>query len=125
MKILEFAFVGYTVTNLKRARDFYEGIMGFKPATSWGNDESGWQEYEVGPHTLAVVTENEAWKPSKNGTAVALEVDDFDASVAHLKANGVEFIFEPSESSVCRSVIIADPDGNRINIHKRHEKGEC
>ena len=124
MKILEFAFVAYNVIDLKRARAFYEGILGFKPATSWGNEESGWQEYEVGPHTLAVVTANDAWKPSKNGPAVALEVDDFDASIAHLKANGVEFVFEPHESSVCRSAIIADPDGNRINIHKRHEKDE-
>ena len=121
MKILEFSFIAYNVSDLKRARAFYEGILGFKPATSWGNEDSGWQEYEVGPHTLAVVTANDNWKPSKNGTSVALEVDDFDAAIAHLKENGVKFVFEPYESPVCRCAIIADPDGNRIGIHKRKE----
>ena len=122
MRIVEFAFRAYTVTDLKRARAFYEGILGFEPASTWGDDENGWWEYEIGPHTLAIVTQSGDWKPSKYGGSVALEVDDFDASVAHLKANGVEFVHEPSSGPVCRTTIIADPDGNRIGIHKRHEK---
>ena len=124
MRILEFAFIAYTVTDLKKARAFYEEILGFQPASTWGDEKKGWWEYEVGPHTLAIVTENDDWKPSNQGASVALEVDDFDAAVAHLKANNVEFVFEPYASRVCRGAIIADPDGNRIGIHKRNKKDE-
>jgi len=34
MKVLEIAFVGYPVTDLKRARQFYEGTLGLKMTRS-------------------------------------------------------------------------------------------
>ena len=123
MKVIEFAFVGYPVTDLKRSRAFYEGILGFKPASKWGDDKKGWQEYEVGPHTLAITNmAGDAWRPSDQGAGVGLEVDDFDASIAHLKKHDVKFEWEPETTPVCKMALICDPDGNKICIHKRHPK---
>src|SRR5580692_13183262 len=54
MKVIEFAFVYYPVSDIPKAREFYEKAIGLKPASVWGDDTQGWFEYEVGPHTLAI-----------------------------------------------------------------------
>jgi catechol 2,3-dioxygenase-like lactoylglutathione lyase family enzyme len=119
MKVLEFAFIGYPVTNLQLARAFYEEVLGLKPATVWGDEKEGWVEYEIGPHTLAVTNTSEAdWKPD-HGAGLALEVEDFDEAVAELKARGVPFKVDLISSPECRMAVISDPDGNWIGIHKR------
>lgn len=120
MKVLEFAFVGYAVTDLQRARDFYENTLGFAPASTWIDGDTGWIEYEFGPHTLAINNGDlEKWKPSQDGAGVALEVEDLDATIAELKSKGVTFVMEKTESPVCFMALIADPDGNRVCLHKR------
>ena len=119
LKVLEFAFVGYVVSDVARAREFYEGVLNLKPATVFDHDGQLWVEYEVGPHVLAISKMSDAWKPSPDGGGVALEVEDFDASIAWLREKGVRFYLEPFKSPVCRIAVIADPDGNSIAIHKR------
>jgi predicted enzyme related to lactoylglutathione lyase len=120
LRVIEFAFVGYSVTDVPRSRDFYENLLNLPPATVFDHDGKFWIEYEVGPHVLAISNMSEEWKPSPNGGGVALEVDDFDAAIAALKEKGVKFYAEPFASPVCRMALIADPDGNSICIHKRN-----
>lgn len=118
MRVLEFAFVGYPVTDVPRARAFYEGVLGLTPASKFGDDEKVWLEYEIGPHTLAISNLPDNWKPSPDGAGVALEVEDFEEAIADLKAAGVA-IDGPHESPVCWIALISDPDGNGLVIHKR------
>jgi catechol 2,3-dioxygenase-like lactoylglutathione lyase family enzyme len=122
MQILEFAFVCYSVTDLPRARNFYEKILGFQPAKTWVDGAKGWIEYELGPHTLAItnMADGDDWKPGPGGGAVALEVADFDQAIAELKAAEVKFAIEPTHTPVCRMAIICDPDGGKICIHQRN-----
>jgi predicted enzyme related to lactoylglutathione lyase len=47
-------------------------------------------------------------------------MEDFETAVTELKANGVSFDLEPFDSPVCRMAVIADPDGNKVIVHKRH-----
>ncbi|MBC8125963.1 MAG: VOC family protein [Gloeobacteraceae cyanobacterium ES-bin-144] len=117
MKILEFAFIGYPVTDIARARAFYEGVLGLTCTTI--HQHSSAVEYEVGPHTLLIGSGPEM-KPSSDGPAVALEVENFDEAIAHLKQHEVAFLGEPFESPICRGAFILDPDGNKIGIHKRN-----
>ncbi len=120
MKVIEIAFVGYPVTDLKRARAFYEGVLGLEISHTFGNiEEQAWIEYDIGPGTLAIANGAPDWKPSPQGAAAALEVEDFDTAMADLKVAGVQFIQEPFDTPVCRMAIIADPDGNSITVHKR------
>ena len=123
MKILELAFTGYPVTDMERARKFYEGILKLEPTRTFGNPEAQWVEYDLGASTFAVSNmSKEEWKPSSDGPAVAFEVDDFDSALTELRAGDVKFVLEPFESPVCRMAIVSDPDGNSICIHKRHAK---
>jgi len=120
-KVLEFAFVGYPVTDVSRARAFYEGVLNFTPAMTFDHEGKAWIEYEVGPHVLAISNmAGDQWKPSSDGPSVALEVEDFESALAHLRQHGVKILLEPFDSPVCRTCIIADPDGNALAIHKRH-----
>ena len=80
MKATNIAFTGIPVTDIKRARAFYEGPLGLKPAGEFA--EGVWIEYEIGGATLAIGSVGDQWKPSPDGTSVAIEVDDFDAAIA-------------------------------------------
>ena len=121
MKILELAFTGYPVTDMKRARAFYEGVLKLEPTRTFENPNGEWIEYDVGPSTVALSNmSREEWKPSSDGPSVAFEVDDFDSAVGDLRAGDTKFVVEPFENPACRMAIIADPDGNSICLHKRH-----
>lgn len=122
MKITELAFVGYPSTDMKRSKAFYEGVLGLKKSRGFGQHQGDdqWVEYDIGAGTLAVIAGGGAeWPPSPVGTAVALEVDDFKKSVDELRAAKVPFVFEPQESPICWMVVVRDPDGNRVVLHKR------
>jgi len=125
MKVLEIAFTGYCVTNMKRAREFYEGVLGLEQCRMFGSTGGSfeWVEYDIGAGTLALILgDGKDWQPSPLGTASALEVDDFEAFVKKIKSSGVTVIFDAMESPVCHVITVADPDGNRIMIHKRKQK---
>ena len=117
--VTEFAFSAYSVTDIARARAFYEGALNLTPASVYGDSSRAWIEYEVGPHTLGITNMNPQWKPSANGGSVALEVANFDEAITSLKEKGVSFHLEPMETPVCHMAFISDPDGNSICIHKR------
>jgi catechol 2,3-dioxygenase-like lactoylglutathione lyase family enzyme len=58
------------VTDLARARKFYEGMLGLKPTCHvQGRPSSGyvtWVEYDLGGGTLGIGTYPQ-WKPSRDG----------------------------------------------------------
>ena len=116
LKVLEVAFSCYAVTNLPRARAFYEGVLGLTPTAVTSPQ---WMEYEIGHHTLAIGSAP-GWSPHPDGCTVGLEVADFDAAIVHLKAHGVVFRLEPMTTPVCRMAMVFDPDGNSVCIHKRN-----
>ena len=120
LKVIELAFCCYAVTEMARARRFYEEVLGLKPAKVIDiPPDSHWVEYDIGPGTLAIGS-GPGWKPSPDGCSVALEVEDFDGAIAHLRENNVKFRTEPFPTPVCRMAMIFDPDGNTICIHKRN-----
>lgn len=119
MKITEIAFVGYPVTDLARARAFYEGTLGLRPSRQFGDDAKGWVEYDIGANTLSIGNGAPDWKASAGGGSVGLEVEDFAEALARLQAHGRAPFFGPVETPVCRMAAVSDPDGNTIVIHKR------
>jgi predicted enzyme related to lactoylglutathione lyase len=121
IRVTEIAFSCYPVTDMARARKFYEGVLGLK-ATSAVGEAGGMQftEYDIATGTLALGAGAPDWKPRADGCSVGLEVDDFDVAIAHLRANSVKFKMEPFPTPVCRMAFILDPDGNAICVHKRN-----
>lgn len=112
----DIAFTAYAVTNMAKARKFYEGVLGWKPARVLSKN---FIEYDIGSGTVTVGCAPKQWQPSKKGTSVALEVADFDAAVAHLVKKKIKFAIGPLDFPLCRMAGVRDPDGNLVVLHKR------
>jgi len=119
--ITAIAYTAYPVTDIARARVFYEEVLGLKPTETFGEGAQQWIEYDVGGATIAISNmAADKWKPSPDGPGLAFEVADFEAAMATLKAAGVRFYLEPTESPVGRLAAVSDPDGNSVLIHRRN-----
>lgn len=112
----EIAFTAYAVTNMRRARRFYEGVLGLKPSREFSKN---FVEYDIGRGTIVVACAPDTWKPSSKGTTATLEVTDFDAALDHLKQKRIPAAVGPHEFPTCRMVAVRDPDGNMIALHQR------
>ena len=124
MKIKKIAFVGIPVTDMKRARAFYEDVLGLQPHPEMTGQH--WTEYSIGDGTLAIACVGEQWKPSNEGTSAAFEVENLEEAIARFEERKIAY--DKVDSPVCRMAIIEDPDGNKLIIHKlkpEDEKGVC
>lgn len=115
----DIAFIAYAVSDIKKSRAFYEGVLGLVSNGEYDKAEDAhWIEYSVGPATLGI-GQSEMWKPSADGASAALEVVDFDAALATLQEHQVVIVNGPNDFPNCRMIVIADPDGNKITLHKK------
>ena len=126
MKIKEIGFVAIPITDIPRARKFYEGVLGLQVSDEMMGGK--WIEYVVGEDTLAIANLSDTWTPSDQGTGAAFEVEDFDEAIDRLRDRHVHFAAEPFETPCCHMAVVQDPDGNKLIIHKlkpENEKGIC
>jgi predicted enzyme related to lactoylglutathione lyase len=126
MKITEIAFVGIPVTDISRARKFYEEVLGLTVSDEMMSGK--WIEYAIGENTLAIANVGEQWRPSDQGTGAALEVENFEKAIKQLKDQRIPFAVEPFEMPCCHMAVVQDPDGSKLIIHKlksENEKGVC
>ena len=124
MKINAIGIVAIPVTDIPRARKFYEEVLGLKMSDEMMGGK--WIEYAVGEDTLAIANVSDTWRPSDQGTGAALEVEDFDDAIKRLKDRHVHFAAEAFETPCCHMAVVQDPDGNKLIIHKlkpENEKG--
>ena len=117
IQIKELAFVFHPVTDIARARDFYEKLLGLKTAlqVEFGPDQ-WWIEYDIAGQALAI---SNAMPDSKPSASLTLEVADVDAAYATAKGAGATIAFEMMEFPPCRIFGIKDPDGNQVGLHQR------
>ena len=127
MKIEKIGFVAIPVTDIPRARKFYEEVIGLTVSDEMMGGK--WIEYGVGEDTLAIAkVSDDMWRPSDQGTSAAFEVEDFDEAIQRLKDRHVRFAAEPFETPCCHMAVVQDPDGNKLIIHKlkpENEKEPC
>jgi len=122
VKIIDIAFIAYAVSDIKKARAFYEGVLNLKPNSQYdGSGNPNWIEYDIGSGTLGIGCAPGMWDPSTKGASAALELDDFEQALATVKAKSIPIVMGPHDFPSCRMVVIADPDGNRITLHKRKQ----
>lgn len=126
MKIKAIGFVAVPVTNIGRARSFYEEVLGLRTSDEMMGGK--WIEYAVGEDTLVIANVSDTWTPSDQGTGAAFEVEDFNEAIGRLRDRHVRFAAEPFETPCCHIAVVQDPDGNKLIIHKlkpENEKGIC
>jgi catechol 2,3-dioxygenase-like lactoylglutathione lyase family enzyme len=110
------------VSDTARARDFYEGKLGLTPQ---GGGPDGVQIYPCADGTLLQVYESPEHAGKATATVASWSVEDLDAVVDQLTANGVTFARYDAPVTDDRGVHAygdhrvawcADPDGNVIAI---------
>lgn len=112
----EIAFVVVPVKDLKKSRDFYEHVLGFKVTAQWQDE---WIEFNVGAGTLALTKEDERHKAGRHGATIGIEVSDFDGALASVREAGATIKDGPWDSPACLGCIVADPDGNELILHHK------
>lgn len=115
--ITSMAFTAYPVSNMERARAFYEHVLGLHVSYNY---RDVWVEYDLEGSTFAITTTEMSHTPGAKGAVVAFEVSDMEAFVHKMKERAVPFVAEVFETPVCRMAVVEDPDGNHITIHKRN-----
>jgi len=116
------AFTFYAVTDLARARAFYEDTLGLTVGPIYGGEEKAWVEYDLPGGGCLAISNMTPQKPGPGGGTIAIEVSDREALVARLKEAGVTFASEHIPSPVCDMSIVTDPDGNNLILHQRKNK---
>lgn len=114
-------FVCLPTSDHDRACAFYGELLGLPKVKRWGDRPA--TEFQAGNLTLVVFDQRgfglEDWGRA-NTAPVALAVDDVQAAVDALKAEGVEFVFDWIDSGVCHQAMFRDPDGNPLLLHHRY-----
>jgi len=115
-------FLAIGVTDVERAADFYEKVLGLERGKRWGNMPG--IEFETGNLTIALMQSDAfgiEFKPINH--PLEFHVDDFDAAKAELESRGVQFRGDTIDSGVCLQTFFEDPDGNMLAIHHRYAQG--
>jgi catechol 2,3-dioxygenase-like lactoylglutathione lyase family enzyme len=113
------------VSDMERAREFYEGTLGLSGGTDTGD---GGHDYPCGGGTELHVFPSPEGAGGSSSTIAAFQVDDLEATVEELIANGASFerYGEPlntDERGIAstdggQSAWIKDPDGNLLAIFR-------
>ena len=100
------------VTDLERARRFYEGTLGLEVAA----EVEETIRYSCGAGTGLAVFE----RPMKpiDRTVAAFEVDELESEVAELRSRGVEIDDIVTLPSGVKRAFFTDPDGNIIGMRQ-------
>lgn len=113
------------VSDLAQARDFYEGKLGFEPASPSNDDMVA---YDLGGDTGLMLYVSD-YAGTNRATLAGFEVPDFDAVFTELRDRGVEFERYENESGATtdeegiidagdyRVAFFKDPDGNIYSIN--------
>jgi predicted enzyme related to lactoylglutathione lyase len=113
-------FVALPVQDLKRADEFYGTTLGLRRNP---NSSERWVEYELGNVTLALVSPEAMgsdFRAEGHQMPIGLRVPDVAEARAKLEEDGVEFHHETIDSGVCHLATFSDPDGNRLQLHRRY-----
>jgi catechol 2,3-dioxygenase-like lactoylglutathione lyase family enzyme len=103
-------FAGVPVSDLARAVDWFERLLGDVESFDPNDVERVWTVTDHG-HIYAVVA------PADAGHAhVTVFVDDLDAFVTAASARGVEVESTETYDNGVRKAVFRDPDGNEIGV---------
>ncbi len=118
--IINIAHVCYRVSSLDQSIAFYCETLGLKKAFDFTNDhgERFGAYIRVGNRTfIELFTGDPKPADGQSYAHLCLEVDDMEATVAELKANGADVGEIKLGRDESYQAWLTDPDGNRIELH--------
>jgi predicted enzyme related to lactoylglutathione lyase len=103
----------------QRLAEWYSKNLGM-PLEPWGGALLKWPEDKAEDGGLTVWTvaaRDSSWfSPSQGSFMINYRVDDLDALLAQVRANGVEVVSGPELHENGKFAWIMDPDGNKVEL---------
>ena len=117
--ISKVAFTMYPITDIDRARHFYEKTLGLDVSVVGGQGDMHWVEYDLpGGGCLALTNTSEEEPSAAAGGTIAFEVEDLLTLMERLKAEDVQFTSDVVRGPNCRMAVCLDSEGNAILLHQ-------
>ncbi|GID28305.1 extradiol dioxygenase [Paractinoplanes brasiliensis] len=112
--------------NFERQRAFYEGLFGAVQTMRYPEQgEVFYAGFTIGDSVLGLVNEPGKDKSPTPGFALSVEVDDVDALLATVEANGGRVLGPPNDMPWGQRVAhVNDPDGNMVNLTSGGSEGQ-
>jgi catechol 2,3-dioxygenase-like lactoylglutathione lyase family enzyme len=111
-------FVSVLTQDIRRAKEFYSGVLGLEVESEGDSD----LELRCGQVTLDVFDPSSIGQPfAPSPAGLALRVPDVDAARAELEGKGVVFDGDTIQTGVCHQAWFKDPDGNALMLHRRFD----
>ncbi len=105
--------------NQKALAEWYQKNLGVK-LEDWGGAILNWKDdkAEDGGVTVwhAVEKDSDLFKPSESGFMINYRIDNMDAMLAQLRANGVKTLKGPESHENGKFLWLLDPDGNKVEL---------
>ena len=121
MKVLEIAFSCYPVTDMKRARAFYEEVLGLVSGPRPPFDFPGAWLYSEGHPVLHLNDISPTDKPQRPDSGVidhiAFGSDGFEAIKQHLTRKRVTFRVNEVPNSTRRQIFLTDPNNVLLELN--------
>lgn len=107
-----------TVSDMKRAREFYENVLGQKVKYDYGENVTYEGDYAIHLRShFAGLINNKEIKSCSNNFEIYFEHDEVDEFAEKLKAAGVKFVHEVREQPWKQKVMrFYDPDENILEV---------
>jgi catechol 2,3-dioxygenase-like lactoylglutathione lyase family enzyme len=116
------AHICFTVRNLEVAEEFYRDRIGLTPAFDFVNDlgERFGVYLHIGGRSFLELFQGAPHGATGRASYAhfCLEVEELAATVAELRAKGVEVSDPAMGADGSWQAWLADPDGNRIELHQ-------
>ena len=109
------------VGDLARAKKFYEAVFGFElNLQDMGMMKMAWfpMPDKLSPGATGSLVKAEGYVPSHSGTVVYFTVDDIDARLGKVQANGGKVLLPKMGIGEYGSIAqFEDSEGNRVALH--------
>jgi len=115
---IDVLFAGIPVAELEPAIDWYERFLGRPPDMTPNRHERTWKLTDDG--WIYVVEDEER---AGNGLTTLI-VDDLDARIAELNGRGIETGAVERLNEGTRVLMVADPEGNQIQLGELVSSGD-
>lgn len=119
--IKKVAFIGYPTRDINRARKFYGDLLGLKNSADFGEV---WSEFDT-PEGKSIALDTFSPQFSDAPTPyLALETDDIEAEVAHLREGGATILRDvwtnqtENGQEICKMAMVLDSEANPLMLHQ-------
>jgi len=117
LKITELNHVALHVADVEKSIAFYRDGLGLKQLARPEFDFDGaWFELPDGRQIHLIAGRDKPTHSNNRGTHFAMQVDDFDAALAHLDEKGLNHKPPKPRPDGALQVFLIDPDGHYVEL---------